>query len=443
MRIEQLQVANFKGFTSREFSFHPEFNLLVGTNGSGKTSALDALSIAIGSWFLGVRGADSRHIRTGEVTLGDFEEEDIDEQGERHFGIKWERLYPCTVSASGKILGKQVSWSRALNSPKGRTTYVDATSIKTLAAEADRAVRSGGEIALPLISYYGTGRLWQEPREAFQVDDPQKVTDKSEQSRLAGYRNSVDPRLSVGQLTRWIARQSWISYQKRSGGSPTFKAVTDAIVRCVERGENVFFDASLGEVVIELAGGGTQPFSNLSDGQRCMMALVGDIAQKAATLNPHLGADVLAKTEGVVLIDELDLHLHPKWQRHIVEDLRTTFPRVQFICTTHSPFLIQSLRSGEELVVLDGQPTAQLGDLSIEDIAKGIQGVPNTEVSARYEEMKGVAASYLRTLDEAAKAPQEQLEEYKARLADSISPYADNPAFQAFLELKRAAKLGE
>ncbi|GEM_PF-3154147 len=65
----------------------------------------------------------------------------------------------------------------------------------------------------------------------------------------------------------------------------------------------------------------------------------------------------MKKTEGVVLIDELDLHLHPKWQRHVIEDLRTTFPKIQFIFTSHSPFLIQSLRSSEELIMLDGSIT--------------------------------------------------------------------------------------
>jgi predicted ATP-binding protein involved in virulence len=89
-----------------------------------------------------------------------------------------------------------------------------------------------------------------------------------------------------------------------------------------------------------------------------MLAPVGDIAYRAVTLNPHLEANILTETPGVVSIDELDLHLHPKWQRRVIENLRTTFPKIQFICTTHSPFLILSLRSGEELLMLDGQPTA-------------------------------------------------------------------------------------
>lgn len=442
MRIDRLTVHNFKGFSEREFTFHPEFNLIVGTNGTGKTTALDALAVAAGSWFLGVRGADSRHIRSNEVTLSDFENEDIDEAGQRHFSVHWEQIFPCEVESHGQVQGRNIAWKRALNSPNGRTTYGEAIDIKRLATEADDAIRKGQDILLPLISYYGTGRLWQEPREAFQVSDPMKVTNKEEQSRLSGYSNSVDPRLSVSQLTRWIARQSWITYQQQNREAPLFKVVKQAIISCVEDAQNLYFDATLGEVVVEFSNG-TRPFSNLSDGQRCMLAMVGDISQKAAKLNPQLGGMVLEETPGMVLVDELDLHLHPRWQRRTIEDLRRTFPKIQFICTTHSPFLIQSLRSGEELIMLDGQPTAELANMSIEEIAQGIQHIGNPQTSLRYDEMRNAAQQYLKTLESAADAPETQLAQFKQQLAETINPYADNPAFQAFLEMKRVARLGE
>ena len=441
MRIDRLLLKNFKGFESQEFSFHPEFNLIVGRNGSGKTSALDGLSVAIGSWLLGIRGAETRPIRSNEVRLMSFEQEASSEAGQKHVSIQWERFYPCEIKAYGLVQGESIDWVRSLNSPNGRTTYVNASHIKQLASQADQAVRSGSDINIPLISYYGTGRLWQEPSESFTVTDPIKVANKDEQSRLSGYLNSVDPRLSVSQLTRWIARQSWIAYQQQNQFSPVFNAVKEALIACVEDAQDLYFDANLGEVVVDFSED-TQPFSNLSDGQRCMLAMVGDIAQKAAKLNPQLGDKVLKETQGVVLIDELDLHLHPRWQRSLIEDLRRAFPKIQFICTTHSPFLIQSLRSGEELIMLDGQPTAELGNLSIEDIAQAIQQVPDTQVSERYAAMTGVAKHYLQLIEQAAIAPEEKLAVFRDQLADTLKPYADNPAFQAFLEMKRVAKLG-
>jgi predicted ATP-binding protein involved in virulence len=217
--------------------------------------------------------------------------------------------------------------------------------------------------------------------------------------------------------------------------------VKRAVVGCVEGALDFYYDAQLSEVVIEFSSF-KRPFSLLSDGQRCMMAMIGDIAQKAAKLNPQLGERVLDDTPGVVLIDELDLHLHPLWQRRVVEDLRTTFKSIQFICSTHSPFLIQSLRSGEELLMLDGQPTADLANMSIGTIAQGIQGVENTDVSLRYNEMQKAAEWYLETLDESQDCEGERLQEIKKQLSDELSKYADNPTFQAFLEMKRVVKLG-
>lgn len=343
MRIDRLIVKNFKGFKHREFQFHPQFNLIAGVNGTGKTSLLDALSIAVGSWFLGFSGCDTRHIRQSEVTLS-------------HFGEKgWESQHPCTVEATGEVVAETLSWSRSLKTPGGRTTYGEARNIKDIATQIHDSVRSGGDDSLPLISYYGTGRLWNVPREQAQVKNEQKIARKEKMSRLEGYRNSVDPRLSVAELVHWIARQSWITFQKGGQTKPLFDTVQKAIISCIDGATYLGFDADIGEIIAEIAGQDKQPFNNLSDGQRCMLAMVGDIAEKAATLNPHLGSKVLEGTPGIVFIDELDLHLHPKWQRRVIEDLRRTFPKIQFFATTHSPFLIQSLRSGEELVLLEGQ----------------------------------------------------------------------------------------
>jgi predicted ATP-binding protein involved in virulence len=433
MRIDSLLLENFKGFRRRELTFHPQFNLVVGENGTGKTSLLDALAVAVGSWFLGVSGVDTRHIYPYEVRLQAFPSE---------AGTHWEGQYPCCIEASGSISHERYLWRRSLNGPGGRTTRIGAAGIKKLAEQATRAVREGQSINLPLISYYGTGRLWLVPREQGQVKEPPSSLLTKPLSRLDGYKTSVDPRLSVSALTQWVARQSWLSFQQGGQDSQSFQVVRRALLQSIPGAEDLHFDARLGEVILRFANGDQQPFMNLSDGQRAMLAVVGDLAQKAATLNPHLGADVLKETEGVVMIDELDLHLHPTWQRHVIEDLRTTFPKIQFICTTHSPFLIQSLRSGEELLMLEGQPTAKLGDLSIAEIAEGIQGVPDTSVSARYAEMKDTAKNYLQLLEDTTLSPVDKSDAFKDQLVDTISPFADNPAFQALLELQRVARLG-
>jgi predicted ATP-binding protein involved in virulence len=125
-------------------------------------------------------------------------------------------------------------------------------------------------------------------------------------------------------------------------GVPTiaWSAVRGAIFQCVEDTTDLFFDYHLNEFIVRVEGLGDQLFSNLSAGQRIMLTMIGDLVRRAVLLNPHFGEQALLETPGVVLIDELDLHLHPKWQRRVIHDLRETFPRVQFIATTHSPQLI-------------------------------------------------------------------------------------------------------
>lgn len=351
MRIDQIELQNFKTFEHQKVKFHPEFNLIVGVNGTGKTSLLDALSVAAGSWFLGLRGYDSRHISHDEVRLAthNFDDE-----------IRFEPQYPVKVKAYGKVTGQDLSWERSLESPSGKTFFRHASGIKSLGAKADQSVRDGQEIDLPLISYYGTGRLWQEPRSESQVKGNGRLLKQKQTSRLDGYLNSVTPRIATRELVLWIARQSWAAYQQGKE-SITFHAVKQAMVNCVDGADNLYFDPKRGEVILVMTKmRGTQPFNNLSDGQKVMLAMVGDIAQKAAKLNPHFGHEVLTRTEGIVLIDELDLHLHPRWQRRVITDLRKTFPKIQFICTTHSPQLIGQIQA-DEVLLLDGKSVKSVG----------------------------------------------------------------------------------
>lgn len=88
-----------------------------------------------------------------------------------------------------------------------------------------------------------------------------------------------------------------------------------------------------------------------SDGVITFFRMVAEIAWRCVTLNGHLGLDSIKKSPGIVLIDEIDIMLHPNWQRHVVPDLQRAFPNIQFIATTHSPFIVQSL-SGSQLIIL-------------------------------------------------------------------------------------------
>jgi predicted ATP-binding protein involved in virulence len=313
---------------------------------------------------------------------------------------------------------------------------------------------------LPLIRYFGAGRLWESVRDsnkkaiskhmgkqAADIDTADDISKSlAEFEKLSepfyGYRFSVDKRCNPEDLIRWMGHERRSEIDEESE-SPALRLVYKTIKRMLPNTVSARYSVKLNTLIVKNTDGRQLSFEELSDGYRNIAALAADLAIKAVMLNPQLAEKALEFTPGVVLIDELDLHLHPIWQRKVIEAFRTTFPKIQFICTTHSPFLIQSLRSGEELIVLDGQPTAMVNNMSIEEIAEGLMGVTHAEVAQRYSGMKKVATRYLESLENSEKIPAEKLKDFTEQLSRSIAPYADNPAFQAFLEMKRIAKLGQ
>jgi predicted ATP-binding protein involved in virulence len=184
--------------------------------------------------------------------------------------------------------------------------------------------------------------------------------------------------------------------------------------------------------------GSSLDLSQLSDGERAFLALICDLGRRLILANPLLPNPLLGA--GVVLIDELELHLHPKWQREVSQKLRRTFPNIQFIATTHSPFIIQSLQPGE-LINLDPEELGEYADKSIEDIAEKVMGVELPQKSERYRQMVEAAEAYFRLLREVGPEPA-AVQAAEERLNELSEPFSDDPAFQALLKLERETQRG-
>src|ERR1022692_3680883 len=205
--------------------------------------------------------------------------------------------------------------------------------------------------ALPIC--YGTERLWFE--KGHHTPNAGANGTGRGPSRLDGYRDCFNFTIQETALIDWIRDQSTVSLQTKKD-TVALGVVKSAITMCVEGAKSLFYDGRYKDLVVLLDEHGPQLFKNLSDGQRIMLTLVGDLASRAAILNPHLADAALRDTAGVVIIDELDLHLHPRWQRRVIHDLKTTFPSVQFIATTHSPQLVGEAQP-DEIRLLDGDET--------------------------------------------------------------------------------------
>ncbi len=429
MKIHRIKLTNFHGFEDREFSFGSRFNLIIGDNATGKTTLLDALSVGLGSLFLGFpEPASPRNFTSDEVRLATY-----------HHGDSWtvEPQYPTEIDCSGEVDSRPGTWRRALTGKDGRTTRQDADWIRDEASRLSEAVKQGQPVILPVISYYGTGRLWVQLRQT--KTKAHKVDTIKPDSRFVGYLDCLNPASDVKRLLEWFKTQEMSALQ-RSTTNLTLEAARRAILSCVPGATHAGFDVSRDQMTIRFAER-SLPFLFLSDGYRNMVAMAADIAIRCATLNPHLREKSSEETPGVVLIDEIDLHLHPRWQRRVIDDLLRTFPKIQFFGTTHSPFVIQSLPpiDGVQLLNLDDEHAEEFADKSVEDISEEIQGIELPQRSKRFKDMMHAAEEYYEILGKAEKVSPAERDALKAKLEALSMPYSDDPAYQAFLKMQRTS----
>ena len=261
--------------------------------------------------------------------------------------------FPVEITAVGTVDGQEISWVRNLNSAKGRGGLTSAKEMTRIAENYQNRMRSGAkELKLPIISYYGTGRLWNQHRE--------KKNDIFEKnSRSNGYIDSLDGAANDKLMMKWFQKMTMQQFQ-RGELIPEFTAVRMAMEQVFSSiagvsDVQVQFNLDTGDIDVLYFDNNKEhiriPVSLLSDGYKCTISLIADIAYRMAILNPQLLDKVLTETEGIVLIDEIDLHLHPSWQKRILKDLMEVFPKVQFIVSTHAPEVINSVKQ-ESIVVL-------------------------------------------------------------------------------------------
>lgn len=347
MKINSIILKNFRGFESFTATFHDKLTVIVGDNGAGKSSLLDAISIAIGTFLTGFDGISGVSILKTDAMNKSYDMGSV---------IDLQPQFPVSIEAWGIVNDQPLRWKRELNSAKGKTTVVDAKSIISVAAEYQQRVRAGDKfLILPILSYYGTGRLWAQKKEKPASARIEKF------SRLIGYTDCLTAESNDKLMMKWFEKMTIQEAQNQSP-SPEFSAVKQAISKCYEgitNRKNISVKFNLDthgiDIIYTEEDGSHQrhPMKDLSDGYKNTLSMIADIAYRMAILNPQLLDDVLPKTPGVVLIDEVDLHLHPVWQQRILKDLQEIFPAVQFIVSTHAPSVISSVRKENLLILSD------------------------------------------------------------------------------------------
>ena len=406
MVISNLNIKNFKGYTEFSIQLNPKFNMIVGNNGSGKTAILEALAVAVGSFFLGIKNTNTRGIHNDEIHISSTE-------------LSEEYLFPVVISAKGIINDENINWSRELNGVRNRTTTVNAEKIKSIALQLDNMVRLGEKVNLPIILYYSTGRLFDQARKNDKGNSKKEVLS----SRFRAYERCLDSKSTYSQFEEWYKGKELARLQK---GKEDFalEVVKNAIVNPDKvRGLRIIFNDNR-----------NLPFQSLSDGTRNFFAIIADISYKCLVLNPHLEHQAIEHTKGIILIDELDLHLHPDWQKRIVISLKETFPLIQFIVTTHSPFLIQEAGK-DELIILNNSKVDKITsgvNLSIEDIAEEIQMVENPQWSKKRQKMYHTARKYYQAMKKG-----KDTQQMKDDLDEAMKPFANDTALYSILEQRK------
>ncbi|NOQ35487.1 MAG: AAA family ATPase [Methylococcaceae bacterium] len=350
MKLNSLELKNFRCFESINIDFDEQLTVLVAENGAGKTTILDGIAVALGVFVGSFDTGVNKGFKSQDALLSKIEADD-------NRGLtNMEAQYPIVMTAQGIIQDKPETWRRKLTGAKSKTTVAEASSLRSYGKHLQEQVRTPNtKVDLPIVAYYGTGRLWRQiqARESFS---------KESLSRLFAYHDALEPASSYKEFEKWFRDTARAEYdaivakvQSHQTINPsdllpkeanTLKSVREAVNICLKiTGWNgLQYDAKSKELVIKDAANRFFAVNQLSDGVKNMLAMTADIAYRCAKLNPHL-TNAHQETEGVVLIDEIDMHLHPKWQQTVLQDLQKSFPKIQFIVTTHSPQVLTTVKA--------------------------------------------------------------------------------------------------
>ena len=433
--LKNIELVHFRKFEEAIFDLNPRMNVFIGKNASGKTTVLEAVTVILGAYLTGFKEyvpsrfghniSDSDVLKKALKPVKNVAVASAVQQ------------FPCTVSSEfmwDKAVEKCV---RTLEKEGGRTKFIGKNPMRDEIAKWEKAIKaadgSDENQIYPLVLYLSSARLWNENR----TGELEKIP-----GRTDAYQRCLDPKRGNQTSFEYIKMLGNLATEENDGiPLPAYEVIMEAVRYSLKEelseGQQVIYSSRYGEIAVKNPDGTVINFSALSDGYRNVIKIVTDIATKMCILNPYLGKDALKETPGIVVIDELDLSLHPTWQRRIVRILKELFPKIQFICATHSPFIIQSLEPGE-LIALDTILDEEYSGQSIEDISEDIMNVPMVQYSEKKMKMYKAAEEYYNALKEATS--DQELEVLKEKLDVLSAEYSDNPAYGAWMKQKYLEK---
>ena len=377
MRIDNIKIDCFKNYDNLSVNFESGVNLFVGTNGSGKTSLLEAVNVALGGFFGEQEAKMQRMIDLSEVRI-------VMKNGNPI------RLPKTTIEAYSPIV--HGSWTRNFNSI---TKTNDTKHTKKASSYGNDVLNNFFDAAnrdvAPLIVYYSTQRLFKDASQsAKQKYDPLI-------GRRNGYLQCLKDNAIKGTLVEWLGNAVTSRATKQIKDIESTDLVLVNVEIAIKKTLAFFLDTIKEEDIkiyqepdfdfdlfIQLKDDFSLPINYYSDGFRNLIYLIVDIVWRASQLNPRLTLDEIKSQQiGCVTIDEIDLHLHPKWQAKAIAVLQELLPNVQFFITTHSPTVVANFDNGSLFVIDDGSVIKHNSDYfgrEINSVLRNILGASDRHI---------------------------------------------------------------
>lgn len=336
MRVDRLKLKNFRCYSELNIDFDSKLTVIVGENGRGKTAIFDALSIALEPYL------HTFHVQGRNIVQKDVRRVPVYAEDGIHIA-RMENKYPVAIQLEGCALNKKMSCTRILQ--QDGTRIDEAEDLLSNGERLCAEMKQHHATLLPAFAYYGTSRIW--------VDSNLMNTyDNSLDDRNTGYEECLEPSSSYNTFGKWY-RSVMQSLENDKlpddDNKQTCLLVRDAVQQAIDAClastglHDLYYNFKLDAFVVSHPDTGEMIVDDLSDGFRSILSMVADLAYRMVRLNPFLGRRAILDTPGIVLIDEIDMHLHPSWQQTVLLDLQKAFPKVQFIVTTHSPQVLGSV----------------------------------------------------------------------------------------------------
>ena len=362
MKIKNLHLKNFRCFEDFEIEFntgdenHGGLTLLVAKNGEGKTTVLDAINIIIAPFLAKLTGEKDKY----GIELSDNRRT---QEGLEYATM--EALFTNPLNFQKIHNYPTFSVVRYFDGLKKSTKTEDHYHLNSLAKYIFNWQNGG--TPWPLLVYYDDQRFLDHTKKKSQLFSILS------QERLAGYQDARKPAVGYKQSLQWMNELSMALYRelkKKDDGDLSYNPDTleslQHFMECLEHAlletmkpsgyTNINFNVMRNEIE---AWGNDHPVrvevSRLSAGSRMILVMVSDMVCRCCLLNPALKDKILLDTPGIVLIDEIELHLHPSWQQQILPTLQKIFPKIQFIVTTHSPQVVSSVPKECVRIIDDGK----------------------------------------------------------------------------------------